>query len=319
MKKLISKYRALSFEEKTTFSAIFSVVLNNVLAFVKFILGFVFDDVFFFVAGFFNLFILVSKIQCYFGIKYPEKRSFKFHNNLVGIFLLLAGFQYGIYMTRLIFHNASVMDYDMFLGIIIACVSFVELIIAIKGCFNSYGKGHYYRNIKLINLCSALTAIVLTEIAIMSFASEEDPRLINGIFGVAVSVVIELIAIYIFIAPSISLVDREHNMYKLKESNKKIEEKEIKLQLTNSKFYGNYYYQASNNNDIIDGHILKEKSPIWSWNIWVLILVIVLSEILIFPYAFGALIFHFKCANTIKKLDEHMLNLGYIKINNQEG
>ena len=277
MKELIKKYRAMTFEEKTVFTTIFSVVLNNVLAIVKFILAIVFEDVFFFVAGAFNMFILISKVQCYFGIKYPEKRSFKFHNNMIGIFLLLSGFQYGVYMTRLVFHDANVMEYDMILGIIVACVSFVELGFAIKGCFNSFGKGHYYRNIKLINLCSELTAIVLAEMAIMSFASEEDSRVLSGLFGMSVSLIIELIAVFIFVAPYVSLIDREHNVYKLKPNYSRLNQDKLEIQLTNSKWYGNYYYSAKIIDDKIDGHIIKGKSLIFKWNIWILIIVFTLS------------------------------------------
>lgn len=314
MKELIKQYQALTFEEKTIFTTKFSIFLNIVLACAKFILAIFFEDVFFFVAGVFNIFIMISKLQCFFGIKFPEKKSFKYHNIMIAIFLFLSGFQYGVYMTRLVFHDADVMKYDMFLGIMVACVSFVEMGVAIKGCFNSYGKGHYYRNIKLINLCSALTAIVLTEMALMSFASEIDSRKLDGMFGMVVSVIIELIAVFILIAPHFSLVDREHNVYKLLDGHIKLDVKELNLKLTNSKYYGNYSYIAQVKESYIDGHIIQGKSRLFKWNIWITILVITLSEILIFPYALGALIYYFKNGALIEKLDERMLELGYEKV-----
>jgi len=137
MHEWINKYRSFTFEEKTLFTTKFSIFLNAFLAIVKFVLAIIFKDVFFFVAGVFNIFMMISKLSCFIGVKYPKIKSFKFHNNMIGIFLFLSGFQYGVYMTRLVFHNADVMDYDMILGIIVACVSFVEMGIAIKGCFNS--------------------------------------------------------------------------------------------------------------------------------------------------------------------------------------
>ena len=317
MVKLIEKYRTLSFEERTIYSAMLSILINVVLAIGKFIFA-IFYGIFFVVAGIVNVFISISKLQCYLGEKYPEKKNFEFRNKMIGSFLLLAGLQYGIYMSRLIFTDATSSSYSMVLGISVACVSFVELGIAIKGCFNSYGKGHYYRNIKLISLCSALTAIVLTEIALTSFAAEGDTRLINGIVGVIVGAIIVLIAIYIFIAPRISIVDREHNVYRLIPNSIGIEETEIKIDLTNSRFYGNYTYIGKVQDDIVDGHIVKGKSPIWKWNIYIKILIIVLSEILIFAYALGALIFHFKSAKIIKNLDDIMLSKNYKKINENE-
>ena len=161
MMKIVNYYRSLSFQEKTIFTAKLSILMNLILGIGKTILSFFFG-VFFLVAAIVNYFIMLTKLECYLGIKYPNKKSFEYRNKCVGIFLLIAGLEYAIYMGRMIFTNVRIMDYDMILGIIIACVSFVELAIAIKGCFNSYGKGHYYRNIKLTSLCSALTAIVLT-------------------------------------------------------------------------------------------------------------------------------------------------------------
>ena len=42
--------------------------------------------------------------------------------------------------------------------------------------------------------------------------------------------------------------------------------------------------------------------------------VILLSEILIFPYAIGALVFHFKSRNVIVNLDNKMIERGYEKV-----
>ena len=66
------------------------------------------------------------------------------------------------------------------------------------------------------------------------------------------------------------------------------------FQLTFSKFYGNYFYKATFCDNILDGHIIKQKSPLRSWNKFLLVIVIILSEILILPYAIGAFIFYIK-------------------------
>ena len=313
MTQLISYYRGLSFQQKTIFTTRFSILINLLLGIGKFILSF-FLGIFFLVAAIVNFFIMLTKLECYLGVKYPNKKSFEYRNKCVGIFLLIAGLEYAIYMGRMIFTDVRIMNYDMILGIIIACVAFVELAIAIKGCFNSLGKGHYYRNIKLTSLCSALTAIVLTEVALTSFASEIDLRIINGLVGMIVGVVIVLISLYVFIAPKISVIDKEYNVYKLKESYKPMINKQIKIELTKSKFYRNYVYLGNVEGIKVVGNITQTKSPIWSWNIYLLCLVILLSEILIFPYAIGALVFHFKSRNVIVNLDNKMIERGYEKV-----
>lgn len=314
MIKLIKKFRALTFKERTIFSTRISIYMNGFLAICKYIMAF-FGSAFFLAAGTVNVLVMGSKLQCYLGEKYPERKSFEYRNKMIGILLLLAGLEYSIYMARLIFFDSSLMKFDMLLGICVATVSFIEMGIAIYGCFTSYGKGHYYRNIKLISFCSAMTAIVLTEIAIMSFASEMDSRFLSGLFGVSVGLIIILIAIFVLIAPRISIVDREHNEYALEEGLTPITEETIEIKLTNSKFYGNYKYIGKKTNEGIDGHIIQERSPIFKWNIYIKILVIVLSEILIFPYAIGGLVYYFKNAKLINKLDQIMLQKGYIKIN----
>lgn len=318
MIKLINKFKSMTFEEKTIFSTKFSCLFNALMAISKIFLSF-FYGIFFLVAGIVNIFTMLSKLECYLGVKYPHKKTFEYRNNMIGIFLILAGIEYSIYMTRMLLTDFNSMEYSMFLGINIALISFIEMGIAIKGCFNAFGKGHYFRNMKLINLCSAFTAMVLTEIAITSFASEVDTKMIDGIFGICVGGLIILIAGYILVAPKISIVDREHNVYKLKNNAKHNlnvnNDNKVIINLTSSPVCGNYTYEATLENNVLDGHIIKGKSPIWKWNIWIKILIIVLSEILIFVYAVWSFIFHIKCSTLINKLDNYMEKNNFIKVN----
>lgn len=317
MNRLIDLYRNKSFEEKTILMTKLSILFNFILAVGKIILS-LFKGVFFLVAGIVNIFIMLAKIECLLGLRKNDTKKFNYRNTFVGVFLLMSGIEYTIYMTRMAFTDVELAKYNMFLGIIIAFVSFVELGLAIYGCFKSSGKGHYYRNIKLINLCSAFTAIVLTEVALMSFASEFDSRFIDGIFGMSVGFIIVLIAVFIFVAPSVSIVDREHNIYKAINDEYIIKENHIKIKLTSSKFYANYQYVAFKQEDLLDGHIIKGTSPIKNWNVWILIIVFTLSEILIFPYAIGALILYFKNRNLVYNLDQKLLEIGYRKILEKE-
>lgn len=312
----VKKYRNLSFEERTMFHARFSILFNLILAIGKIILGFLVNAVFFVTAAI-NVFMMLSRFECYLGATKPHRRTFRFRNNFVGTFLLLAGVAYTIYMILLLFSVFEMKDYNMVVGILIAFVSFIELGVAIKGCLNAYGRGHYYRNIKMISLCSALTAMSLTEMAIMSFADKADTKVFDCCFGIGVGIIIIILGIYVFIAPMLSIIDRKHNVYKMTEDSD-LKEERFKFKLTNSKFYGNYYYIGKIQDGNVDGLVLQEKNPIFKWNVFILIFVIILSEILIFPYAIGALIFHFKNAGLIKKLDKLMNTHGCIKLEEKE-
>lgn len=313
-KGIFKDYRALSFEQRTLYNTKISLILNGLLAIGKFVLA-IFYGVFFTISALVNVFVFFAKVECYLGVEKSHKRSFEFRNLLTSIFLLSMGLMYSIYMARFLITDMKATDYGMIISIIIAMVSFIELSVAIIGCFKAAGRGHYYRNIKLINLSSAFTAIALTEVALMTFAGEGDSSFINGLFGLIVGLFIILIAIYMLFAPKISLVDKEHNKYILKEnSNNLIKEENIKIKLTSSKFYADYYYEAKKDNNIIDGYLIKGKIPIFKWKIWVLIIVFTLSEILIFPYVIGAFINYVKNAKLIKKLDMIMLEKNYIKL-----
>ena len=58
MKRLIKKYKLLSFEKKTVTFTLFAIIFNAILAIGKIILS-IFQGVFFLVAGILNIFILI--------------------------------------------------------------------------------------------------------------------------------------------------------------------------------------------------------------------------------------------------------------------
>lgn len=316
MKKLIKKYKALKPQKKAAISAFISVVLNMLLAVGKFVLS-IFKGIFFLVSGVVNIFFGFAKLECHFGLKNHDKESFKYRNIKVATFLIIAGVQYSIYMLTLMFAKRSVMQYSDFLAINIALIAFVELGIAIKGMFSISGKGHYYRDIKLINLCSALTALMWAEIALLSFTTGNENMFVCGLSGAIVGLAIILIAIYIYFAPRISLIDREHNVYISKDqgvvSLNLDKNNTFRLTLYKSKVFGDYIYTAKYKDGVLDGHISKTKNYWHKLNIWWKIFVIILSEILIFAYAFWAIVYFFRNINLIKKMDKTMLELGFEK------
>lgn len=314
MLKWLNNYRTLSFEDKTIFNTKFSIIFNLIMATSKIILS-MFMGVFFLIAGIVNICLGGAKFYCYRGVRYPNRRSFIFRNRFIGGFIIVGGMQYAIYMARLIFTDVKIFNYDMLLGIIIALVSFIEIAVAIKGCLNASGKGHYYRNIKLVNMCSALTALILTMVALLQVEGKGDYRFVCGISGMIVGIGIVFIGIYVLYAPLISIVDRRHNVYRCDDKY----EEDFEVLLTSSKFYASYYYKGVIKDGIIDGYIIKGKSPLFKgWNIFVIILVCILSEILIFPYLIGALVYYFRASSLVKKLDIKMKELGYEKIITKE-
>lgn len=310
MLQWFKKYRTLTFEKRTILNTRISIIFNLLMAIGKFALAYF--NLAFLVSGIVNVFLMLAKVECFLGETKPEKKSFFYRNTCIAIFLMLAGLQYGFYMGRLIFIDVELTKYNMVVGTIIAFVSFVEIGVAIKGCFNAFGRGHYYRNLKLISLSSALTALALTELAIMSFANSSDTRFIDGIFGVSVGVIIILLGIYVLFAPKISILDKRHQAYYMTEDMDSIDD--MMIELTHSKFYGNFVYVAVAKSGMVDGYIFKKKSPIRYWNPIIKVMIIILSEILIFPYAIGGLISYFKSSKIMKILDGKMAEKGCMRI-----
>lgn len=316
MKKWIAnlrkRYRNIPFEKRNKVFAIFSVIFNFILAFGKLVLAWFFG-VFFFVAAVINIFTALSKMLCYRGMKDGNSSNFKKYNTFISIFEFLAGVQYTIYMVALFVGHRSTFNYDQILGIAIALVSFIEVGVAIYGLIKVSQKGYYYRDIKLINFGSALTALVLTEIALTSSSSETDMSQLNGIFGIVIGGVICLLGIIIYFMAELSIADRLKNDYLLEENKKAIMTNDISIALSSSFWYGGYSYMGKVKDNFIEGSIVKEKSSISTLQIWLKIVLLIFSEILILIYFGGAVVNFCKSRTIISKLDQEMKKLGYSK------
>jgi len=114
MKSFIHKYKNFSFEERTIFSAKFSIIFNTILGISKIILS-IFKGVFFLVSGVLNIFILMAKLECYLGVSHSHKKTFKYRNNFTGVFMILAGVQYAIYMGRMLYADVDLTNYGAYL------------------------------------------------------------------------------------------------------------------------------------------------------------------------------------------------------------
>ncbi len=305
--RLFSYYKSLSFEEKTIFATKFSLGLNIVLAVLKFLGAILFKNFFLFIAGVVNILFLFAKLECLFGLK-KKDHNYKKRSVIISLILILCGLMYIVYMSRLFFKE-EVEVYSMNIAIFIALVSFVELGIAIKGLFNAYKKIKYFFQLKCINLCSVITSMVLTSIAIMSFADENPSNHTNALFGIGAGILIIFIAIIILMSLVLSIEDKKYINYR-----GDLDISSIEIQLTFSKIYGNYKYIANKKNGIFVGTIIKTKSPIKNWNIYLKIFCIILSEILIFAYAIGFVMFQIKATQIFKKIDLEANKLGLNKV-----
>lgn len=312
MHKLINMIRSIPYETKLLYTTTVTMTAGLVMTMGKIIFG-VFTDIILCAVGAFNLMLLIAKLGCVIGIR--KNKTFNNRNTFTAIFLFFGGLLYSVYMSLNLLLDIPQDGYSMVTAIIIATISFTELAIAIYGLIRTKEKGHYYRNIKIISFASSLIAIMTAQIAILSFTNETDVSHFNSYSGIAVGGITMLLAIYVYFAPQISTIDRQHNTFKLVEVEKNMlidmKQKSINLLLIKSKIYGDIIYQAFVENDIIDGNIVKKRG-VWSQShVIVKIICIILSEILIFVWAIGYIVYFMRTIDMSLKLHKKMLSNGF--------
>lgn len=214
MRNIIHKYKELSFEQKTICKTVIGLCFSAVLACGKLVIG-LFTDYNMISIAVYTFGILLAKFECVLGVK-TNKRTFKQRNVLTTAFLFVSSVFYIGFMCRMFFIERQIKNQSMVFVLLLAFISFVELGFAIAGLIRTKNKGHYYRNIKIINFCVALIAILTTQMSIINMSSTTGVAdITNAYTGIGVGIFIALCAVYILFAPKTSVIDREHNVFKL--------------------------------------------------------------------------------------------------------
>lgn len=318
MKNLIRKYRELSFEQKTIIKTIISLCFSTVLSLGKLVIG-LFTDYNMISIAVYTFGILLAKLECVLGAK-SIRITFKQRNILIAAFLFLSSVFYIGFMCRMFFIERRLKNNGMLYVLLIAFISFVELGFAIAGLVRTKNRGHLYRDIKIINFCTALVAILTMQMEILNMTSETDVVSIgNAYTGIGVGIFIALCAVYILFAPIISVIGREHNIFELKDGTKNklinMENNAVEIPLCRSGVYGSYIYRATIHNGQVNGHI-ERGATLWKrMHVLLKILCCILSEILIFVWIIGRLIFMFRSINIPRRLEIEMNKNGFKKIN----
>lgn len=306
-------FKHFTYEKRTEYLTLYSVLINGLLAIAKFTLAYIFRDSgggFFAISAIVTLFMLISRLVAYNGIRSKENMELK--TFAIFLFLLTSALVYILYMIRLFYFDSMHIDYPMPLGITITFVAFLELSISIRALFTVRGRGHFYRDVKMINLCSAILAIVLAQISLLSFSTENsDANVWDGIAGLVAGGLIIIIAVFILISPRISIVDRGKRSYKRDEDFKPIPNDIVLLK---GIIYGRCYYSYEIDGDVLKGQIIREKSPFNKLKWYFKLLIITFSVVIVIPYLIGAIINYFIVGYTPVMLDQYMNENGYTLI-----
>ena len=317
MKKLIDKYTGMSAEKKIVFNTTVGLCFSALLATGKLFLG-IFNDFDLCIVAMYTFAMLFAKLQCLIGIK--ENTNARKRNTIVALSLLTSSIVYIAFMARLFFVQRTPSTYTLNYVVLLAFIAFAELGFAVAGMIRTKRKGLYYRNIKIANMGMALIAILTTQMSLLDFTETKNTDIYNAFSGIAVGLFIALSALYVFFAPKISLVGRESNVF-VGEGTQTVAtdgQGNVKILLVSSRVYGSYVYVAKLDEKTLSGEIRQEASLWKKMHVALKILCCVLSEILIFVWLAGYLVFFLRCINLPAQLERKMKTLNFSKTDLQK-
>lgn len=318
MRNYFREYRAMPYEDRLIVRAILGLCFSAVLTAGKFVIG-ILTDINLCIIAVYTCAILLAKLQCVRGASHPSAKRVI----LTAVFLFFASAVYSAFMGSMAFVGRSHGDYGIVYVALLAVISFCEFGFAIRGMFRTKDKGYQYLNIKIIDFCIAMIALLTTQITILDYTAAENTAVYNSFVGMGVGILIALSALYVLIAPKVRLAGREHRAFVLREENKNglidMKRSAASVTLCRSSVYGSYVYEAEIEGPFLVGNIVRTASLWRRMHIVWKIVCCILSEILIFIWLFGRAIFFFRSMNLPKRLQNRMKENGFEEVAEMNG
>jgi len=217
VKKIFKEIKNLEKSDRTILLLIFTTTANTLLAVIKFIFAVTIPSLWFFVN---SCFLAVLSISRFFSIRNYGKRR-RINNKKIkeeigyknylhnGILLIVLGIMY-FFVSVYMYYKGTNTTLHEYLTYLVALNAFWSIGWSIYGMIKYKRKSNpILKSVKLTNFANALTSIVLTQVVLLdTYASEYDLAEVNGYTGMAVSIIIIIIGLYMII-----------NIQKLKELN----------------------------------------------------------------------------------------------------
>lgn len=183
--------------KKLVFTRI-SLVKDAFLVIGKAVIGILFLSVFMLMNAFYSLGMGGARflvLRMHSQNKEEQLRGYR----RIGIVILVASVCFALYSLRMFVAGTS-MKYSMEVALVIACYTFVEFALNIRDSIR-LGRSNDPASeaLKLIDLASTLICFVLTQAAIMSFSSKDDPSFANGLSGITFGALSALVGVYMIV------------------------------------------------------------------------------------------------------------------------
>ncbi|MDE7394724.1 MAG: hypothetical protein K2M95_01225 [Clostridiales bacterium] len=213
--RLVKTYLTASYEGRTLYSVRVTLAKNLVWGILKFVFACATRSLLIGLSALFTALGGISRAFCFLGLRAKADRAVSRKvNAVVAISLMLSGMFYAAYFLYVLL-SAYSFHYTLLVAILIAFFSFVDVGVALRGLHKSRGQSLLLKDIKIISLMGALTALVLTSAALLSCVGAEIHNLhyVNGGFGMGVGFVIFAVGVFMLFSPRVYAALDLHRRY----------------------------------------------------------------------------------------------------------
>ena len=193
-------------EKNRTIAYGFMALLKNLLYFLfKIIVGIVFKNPLLIAVALYNLLIGLVKANCSRGL-WKNKDDLKDCKTYIrgGAILFFSSIFYIIYTANQV-GNPYNIQYNIFIAICIAAFATYSITVSIIGLFRTKGKTMLIKEYKFTNFATALTNLVLTQMALLSLMKVPNMHTYNATLGIIVGAVILGFGLYLVVNGLIKL------------------------------------------------------------------------------------------------------------------
>lgn len=198
-KRVVKNFKDLPYHKKTGFNNRLTMVCNYLWALIKLVFGWISKSIFLSISGIFTVFIGFGKYFYFIGEQRSknQQEELSYYKKMAWC-IIASGILYYLYVTSLYASDYNKI-YDKIFGITIATISVCEIFFSLRGLIRSKKTDNLLLSgLKFINLSTALSSVVLTELALLSFTLENVKVGIyyTTAFGALIGFVIMTLGIY---------------------------------------------------------------------------------------------------------------------------
>ena len=205
MKNIIRAFRRIPEKNRTIAYGFMSFLFNVFFFIFKILVGIVFETPLLIAIAIYNFLIGYVKVNCSKGLLKHKDTLEDFRAYLFGGSVLVVSSALYIVYTANLVGNPYGIKYTPSIAVVIAAFAAYRIIISLYGLCKTKGRTMLIKEYKVANFASALTNIILTQMAILSFMPIPNRYFYNSLVGVIVGCVILVFGLYLVLHGLIQL------------------------------------------------------------------------------------------------------------------